>query len=151
MKLPQDFREFLEFFNAKGVEYMIVGSYALAYYGAPRFTGDIDVFVKRSERNAKRIIEALRDFGFSFPNLTHQDFLEDDNVVQLGMPPIRIDILTSLSGMSWEKASLGMESGAFDGIPVYIIGRADYIQNKRAAGRTRDLADVEALGEGPLK
>jgi len=90
MKLPQDFKEFLEFFNAKGVEYMIVGSYALAYYGVPRYTGDIDVFVRRTEINAKRIIEALKDFGFVFPNLTWNVFFKDDTVVQLGMPPVRI-------------------------------------------------------------
>ena len=92
MKLPRDFKEFLELFNAKGVEYMIVGSYALAYYGAPRYTGDIDVFVRRTEDNARRIMEALKEFGFVFPNLTWGDFVKDDTVVQLGMPPVRIDI-----------------------------------------------------------
>ncbi|MDD5037660.1 MAG: hypothetical protein PHE55_23265, partial [Methylococcaceae bacterium] len=90
MKLPQDFKEFLELLNAKSVEYMIVGSYALAYYGSPRYTGDIDVFVHRSEENAKRIIEALEAFGFTFQNLTYHDFLKDDQVVQLGVPPVRI-------------------------------------------------------------
>ncbi len=147
MKLPQDFREFLELFNSRSIEYMVVGSYALAYYGAPRYTGDIDVFVHRTEKNAKLIIEALGDFGFSFPNLTAEDFLNDDNVIQLGMPPVRIDILTSLSGMPWETAVLHKEKGEIDGIPVAIIGRDDYIVNKRAVGRAKDLADIEALGD----
>jgi len=145
MKLPQDFKEFLELFNAKHVEYMIVGSYALAYYGAPRYTGDIDVFVRRTEINAKRIIEALNEFGFIFPNLTWEDFCKDDTVVQLGVPPVRIDIITFLSGMSWDVAVLHQISDEIDSIPVSVIGKEDYIVNKRAAGRAKDLADVEAL------
>jgi predicted nucleotidyltransferase len=145
MKLPQDFREFLELFNAKGVEYMLVGSYALAYYGAPRYTGDIDLFVHRTESNAKRIIEALKEFGFVFPNLTWNDFFKDDTVVQLGMPPVRIDILTFLSGMDWDTAVVHKVSDEIDGIPVCVIGKEDYIINKRASGRAKDLADIEML------
>lgn len=145
MKLPQDFKEFLELFNAKGVEYMIVGSYALAYYGAPRYTGDIDVFVRRTEDNARRIMEALKEFGFVFPNLTWADFVKDDTVVQLGMPPVRIDILTFLSGMDWVMATAHKVSDEIDGVPVFVIGKADYIVNKRASGRAKDLADIEAL------
>jgi hypothetical protein len=125
MKLPQDFKEFLELFNAKHVEYMIVGSYALAYYGAPRYTGDIDVFVRRTEVNAKRIIEALNEFGFIFPNLTWEDFCKDDTVVQLGVPPVRIDIITFLSGMSWDVAVLHQISDEIDSIPVSVIGIED--------------------------
>jgi len=145
MKLPQDFREFLELFNAKSVEYMLVGSYALAYYGAPRYTGDIDLFVHRTETNAKRIIEALKEFGFVFPNLTWNDFIKDDTVVQLGMPPVRIDILTFLSGMDWDTAVVHKVSDELDGIPVSVIGKEDYIINKRASGRAKDLADIEML------
>lgn len=147
MKLPQDFREFLELFNAKGVEYMLVGSYALAYYGAPRYTGDIDLFVHRTETNAKRIIDALKEFGFVFPNLTWNDFIKDDTVVQLGMPPVRIDILTFLSGMDWDTAVAHKVSDEIDGIPVSVIGKEDYIINKRASGRAKDLADIEMLEE----
>ncbi|HNX34978.1 MAG TPA: hypothetical protein PKM57_10145 [Kiritimatiellia bacterium] len=125
MKLPQDFREFLELFNAKGVEYMIVGSYALAYYGAPRYTGDIDLFVRRSEVNAQRIICALNEFGFTFPNLTWNDFVKDDTVIQLGVPPVRIDILTFLSGMDWDTASSHKVPDEINGVPVFVIGRED--------------------------
>jgi len=124
---------------------MVVGAYALAYYGVPRYTGDIDVFVHRTEENAQRVIEALRDFGFSFPNLTADDFLRENNVVQLGVPPIRIDILTFLSGMDWDTAILHAENAALDGIPVLIIGKDDYITNKKASGRAKDLADVESI------
>ena len=147
MKLPQDFREFLELFNAKGVEYMIVGSYALAYYGAPRYTGDIDLFVRRTEVNAQRIICALNEFGFAFPNLTWNDFVKDDTVIQLGVPPVRIDILTFLSGITWDTASNHKVPDEIDGVPVFVIGRDDYIVNKKASGRAKDVADLEALGE----
>ena len=147
MKLPQDFREFLELFNAKGVEYMIVGSYALAYYGAPRYTGDIDLFVRRTEVNAQRIICALNEFGFAFSNLTWNDFVKDDTVIQLGVPPVRIDILTFLSGMDWDTAASHKVPDEIDGIPVFVIGREDYIVNKKASARAKDLADIEALGE----
>ncbi|OQC28385.1 MAG: hypothetical protein BWX70_01857 [Verrucomicrobia bacterium ADurb.Bin070] len=149
MKLPQDFREFLELFNAKGVEYMIVGSYALAYYGAPRYTGDIDLFVRRTEVNAQRIICALNEFGFTSPNLAWNDFVKDDTVIQLGVPPVRIDILTFLSGMDWDVASSHKVPDEIDGVPVFVIGRDDYIVNKKASGRAKDLADIEALGERP--
>lgn len=124
---------------------MIVGSYALAYYGSPRYTGDIDIFVRRTDENARRIFEALREFGFSFPNLTVEDFLKDDSVIQLGMPPVRIDILTFLSGMDWDTTNRHKEAGMIDGIPVHIIGREDYVANKRASGRAKDLADIEAI------
>mgnify|MGYP003606955284 FL=1 len=147
MKLPQDFRKFLELFNAKGVEYMIVGSYALAYYGAPRYTGGIDLFVRLTEANAHRIMGALTEFGFTFANLTWNDFVKDDTVIQLGVPPVRIDILTFLSGMDWDTASSHKVQDAIDGIPVFVIGRQDYLVNKKASGRAKDLADIEALGE----
>jgi len=145
MKLPQDLKEFLESFNAKGVEYMIVGSYALAYYGAPCCTGDIDVFVRRTAENAKCIMEAIKEFFFVFPNIKQDDFLKDDNVIQLGMPPLRIYILTSLSGMDWDAASLHKVRDEIDGLPIFVIGREDYIISKKASGHAKDLADIEAL------
>ncbi len=126
---------------------MIVGSYALAYYGAPRYTGDIDVFVNRTENNAKQIIEALKEFGFIFPNLSWTDFVKDDTVVQLGIPPVRIDILTFLSGMNWDTATINKVSDEIDGIPIFVIGKEDYVANKIASGRAKDLADIEALSE----
>lgn len=143
--LPHDFKEFLKSFNTCRVEYMVVGSYALAYYGAPRYTGDIDVFIHRTEENAKRVIDALRDFGFAFPNLTAEDFQRENNVVQLGFPPVRIDILTFLSGMDWDTAFSHAEKADLDGVPVLIIGKDDYIANKRASGRAKDLSDIEAV------
>jgi len=147
MASQQDFKELLELFNAHRVEYLIVGGYALAFHGAPRFTGDLDLFVKPSSDNAARVLAALTDFGFGALDLTLNDFAAPDHVVQLGVPPVRIDLLTSISGISWEEAQAGMVRGTYGGVPVDFIGRAQFVANKRATGRRRDLADLEALGE----
>jgi len=147
MEVQEDFREFLELLNAHEVQFIIVGGYALAFHGAPRFTGDIDVFVKPDNANAKRIINALADFGFSSLDLTINDFIDQNNVIQLGLPPVRIDIITSISGVTWEEADASKEPGLFGDVSVSYIGKNQFITNKRATGRKKDLADIEALGE----
>jgi len=147
MEAQQDFRELLGLFNGHQVEYMIVGAYALAYHGAPRFTGDIDIFVKPSLDNAQRILSALSDFGFGSLNLTVEDFQNPDSVIQLGVPPVRIGIITSMTGVTWEEADKGKIEGLYGDIPVHFLGREQYISNKRAIGRKKDLADLESLGE----
>lgn len=147
MDLPKDFSELLESFNANGVEYLLVGGYALAHHGAPRYTGDLDLFVHANPENARRILSALDVFGFGAVALTVADFCAPDRVVQLGRPPIRIDLLTGLDGVTWEEAIRGVESSVVEGLPVPVIGRTEFIANKRATGRARDLADLEALGE----
>jgi len=147
MEVQPDFRELLALLNAHSVEYMIVGGYALAFYGAPRFTGDLDVFVRPTAQNAVRILAALSDFGFGSLNLGAEDFSTQDRVVQLGVPPVRVDLITSLSGVSWETCWASRQPGAYGDVPVAFIGRAQFIANKRAIGRTKDLADLEALGE----
>lgn len=147
MEAQQDFKELLELFNGHKVEYMIVGGYALAYHGAPRFTGDIDIFVKPSIENAQKILSALTDFGFGSLNLTIDDFQNPDSVVQLGVPPVRIDIITSITGVTWLEADKGKMEGVYGDIPVHFLGREQYIANKRATGRKKDLADLESLGE----
>ena len=147
MEVQKDFRELLALFNGYKVEYMIVGAYALAYHGVPRFTGDIDIFVRPSHGNAQKIFTALADFGFGSLNLTVDDFQTPDFVVQLGVPPVRIDIITSLTGVSWEEADQGKRGGMYGNVPVYFLGREQYIANKRAIGRKKDLADLESLGE----
>lgn len=106
MEVQQDFKELLVLLNAHKVEYMIVDGYALAFHGVPRFTGDIDIFVKPDPQNAERIIEALEIFGFGSVGLTPEDFKNPDKVVQLGVPPVRIDIVTSITGVSWDAASM---------------------------------------------
>lgn len=147
MEVQKDFRELLELFNGHKVEYMIVGAYALAFHGAPRFTGDIDIFVHSSSQNAQRILSALADFGFGSLNLTVDDFQNHNSVVQLGSPPVRIDIITSITGVTWEDAAGGKQAGLYGNVPVCFLGREQYIANKRATGRKKDLADLEALGE----
>jgi hypothetical protein len=147
MEVQKDFRDLLELLNAHKVEYMIVGAYALAFHGAPRYTGDVDIFVKPDPANAQRIMAALYDFGFGSAKLSVADFEEEDKVVQLGFPPVRVDLVTSLTGVSWEEAALGRVEGKYGDVFVYYIGRQQFILNKRALGRKKDLADLEALGE----
>ena len=147
MEVQPDFRDLLALFNVHNVEYMIVSGYALAFHGAPRFTGDLDVFVKPDPENAQRILEALEAFGFGSVGLTREDFERPDQVVELGVPPVRVDIITSLTGVSWDEACAGRITGRYGEVPVYYIGRKQFIANKRATGRTKDLADLEALGE----
>ncbi|OHD69809.1 MAG: hypothetical protein A2W19_09545 [Spirochaetes bacterium RBG_16_49_21] len=147
MELQQDFKELLESLNVHRVEYMIVGGYALAFYGAPRYTGDIDVFIKPNEENAQRVLDALDEFGFGSIGLGKSDFTHPNKVVQLGVPPVRIDIITSISGVSWEDAYGGRVEGKYGDTPVFFIGLNEFIKNKRAIGRQKDLADIEALGK----
>ena len=148
MEIQPDFRDLLKLFNDHGVEFIIVGGYALAFHGAPRFTGDLDLFIQPSPGNARNVLKALAEFGFDFPNLTLDDFQKPDTVVQLGLPPIRIDLITSISGVSWEDADAHKEPGSYGEIPVCYLGRNEFIRNKTASGRKKDLADLEALGEG---
>lgn len=149
MEIQSDFKELLELFNSHKVEYLITGAYALAFYGAPRYTGDIDLYIKPDSENAGRIVKALDQFGFGSLGLKANDFTTPGQVIQLGVPPARIDIITSISGVSWEEAEKGKIAGNCGGIPVYFIGREQFITNKHATGRQKDLADLEALGEKP--
>ncbi|UCH00050.1 MAG: hypothetical protein JSU78_06385 [Deltaproteobacteria bacterium] len=146
MEVQPDFRDLLALFNAHKVEYMIVGGYELGFHGAPRLTGDLDILVKPDPENARRTLEALDEFGFESIGLTKRDFQSPDKVVQLGVPPVRIDIMTSLTGVSWEEAFLGRKAGKYGDIQVHYIGRDQFVANKRAMGRKRNLADLEALG-----
>jgi hypothetical protein len=146
METPSDFKDLLALFNAQGVEYLLVGGYALAFHGAPRFTGDLDIFVKPSPENAQRIMAAINQFGFASTGLGPADFNAPDKVVQLGVPPVRIDVMTSLTGVSWEEAWSGRVKGTYAGLDVFYIGIEEFVKNKRSLGRQRDIADLEALG-----
>jgi len=149
-EVPCDFKELLECFNAHGVEFVVVGAHALAVHGRPRATGDLDLLMRPDLENAKRVLAALNDFGFPSMGFGPEGIAVPDQVVQLGVPPVRIDILTSISGVSWEEAWASRVSGKIGGVPVQVIGRDAYIANKRAAGRPKDLVDadeVEKLSE----
>ncbi len=147
MEVQPDFRDLLELFNAHKVEYLIIGGYALAFQFAPRYTGDIDIFVGPDNGNAKRILAALNGFGFGALDLKTEDFNSQNKVVQLGVPPVRVDLLTSITGISWEKAFSGKIRGKYGGIPADYIGRDEFVLNKRSTGRKKDIVDIEALGE----
>jgi len=146
MEIQEDFKEFFALLNAHNVEFIIVGGYALAFHGAPRYTGDIDVYIHPDHLNAERILKAMGDFGFSSLDLSIEDFQKEDHVIQLGVPPLRIDIITSISGVTWEQAESSKISGKYGEVPVFYIGREQYLANKRATGRAKDIADIEALG-----
>lgn len=148
MQIQPDFRDLLALFNALEVEYVIVGAYALAFHGAPRYTGDLDVYVRPRPDNARKLIEALARFGFGGLDLTPADFQSPDRIVQLGVPPVRVDLITSITGVTWEEAVAHRVAGRYGETPVHYLGRDQLIANKRATGRKKDLADIESLGAG---
>ena len=143
--LPKDLREFVESFRSHGVEYVIVGGYALAFHGHPRYTGDLDFLVRATQENAERVHRAIVSFGFASIDVSPEDFTREGQVVQLGQPPNRIDILTSLTGVSFDEVWNSRVSGTIAGLKVSLIDRDSLIKNKRALGRAQDLADIAAL------
>ena len=145
MEIYRDFRELFESFNAAKVEYVIVGGYALAHHGAPRYTRDIDLYVRPTKDNSERIMAALDVFGFRPEELSAKDFQQEGAFVQIGYPPVRVDLITSIAGVTWEQADAGKVTGYYDGEPVPFIGREEFIASKKAAGRGQDLVDVERL------
>lgn len=145
MKLQQDLREFVALLNSHRVEFMVVGGHAVAFHGHPRFTGDIDFLIRPSAQNATHVLEALRAFGFGDLTLSVDDFVKLGNVIQLGRPPNRIDLLTSISGVDFEDAWTSRVRAELDGLPVCFLGWQSLIENKLASGRPKDLADVAKL------
>ncbi len=151
MEASNDFKELLELFSAHGVESLVVGGYALAFYGAPRFTGDLDLWVNPTPANAKKTLAALKDFGFALLGLMAGDFIKMDHVVQLGVPPLRVDPVTAIDGVTWKTGWGGKKCGEYGDIKVWFLGRREFVANKRATGRRKDLAYLEALGESDGK
>lgn len=143
--LSRDFKEFVALLNAREVEYLVVGGYAMALHGRPRQTGDLDIWLKRSPDNAANVMAALEDFGFAGLGLSAQDFLKSDSVVQLGYPPFRIDLLTDIDGVDFDAAWPNRQTFVHDGLALHFIGLGDLKTNKRASGRARDLDDLEQL------
>lgn len=143
--LEDDLREFVELLNALKVRYIVVGAFALAYHGYPRYTGDIDLFVERSSENAQAIVNAMQQFGFGDLGLSVEDFLQEDQVIQLGVAPNRIDLLTFLSGVDFQEAWPTRVQGEIAGLSVPIISKELLKKNKAASGRSQDIADLEHL------
>ena len=147
MSLSADLREFIELLNSRGVEYVVVGAYSLAFHARPRYTGDLGILVRPSPQNAAKIVRILEEFGFKTVELAESDFTKPEQVIQLGRPPNRIDLLTSLSGVATDAAFRTKITTDLDGLPIFILSKDLLIQNKRAAGWPQDLADLDALEE----
>lgn len=147
MSLPKEWREFIESLNSNKVEYLVVGAVALAHHGRPRYTGDLDILIRSTRENVLRLKVALGAFGMGSMDLTVEDLTTPDQVIQLGVPPNRIDLLTSISGVTFEQAWEDRVGGTIEGTPATFIGRQSLIQNKRAGGRPQDLADLQAIKE----
>jgi hypothetical protein len=145
MVLNQDFKEFIQSLNDNAVRYLLVGGYAVALHGYPRYTKDLDVWVESTTENAARIIKALQQFGFGSLDLKESDFTTPGQVILLGYLPNRIDMLTSLSGVEFSKCYPSRVIEEIDGVPVSFIDLGNLKKNKKATGRHQDLADVENL------
>jgi hypothetical protein len=145
MNLEEDLREFVGLLNALNVRYVVVGAFAVAHHGYARFTADIDLFIESSSENAERLVQVIEKFGFADLNLSVNDFLQEDQVIQLGIAPNRIDLLTYLSGVNFQDAWATREEGDIGGLTVPFISREMLKLNKAASGRSQDLVDLEHL------
>jgi hypothetical protein len=143
--MNRDFVDLLRAFKDADVRFLVVGAYALAHHGRPRATGDLDVWVEAIPANAARVMRALAAFGAPMQEVEERDFTQPGAVFQMGVAPVRIDILTELTGLQFADAWATRVSGAFGDLTVDFIGRDAFIANKRALGRTQDIADIEAL------
>ena len=145
INLPQDFKEFLQLLNDHEVKYLLVGGYAVGYHGFPRATVDMDIWVAINPKNAQKIVAVLEEFGFNFPELNADLFLERDKIVRMGVPPMRLEILTTVSGIEFEICYRNRIIAELDGVQIDMIGLDDLKRNKLAAGRHKDLSDLENL------
>ena len=145
MFVNSDFSELLRLFNAARVRYLVIGGYAVVQYAEPRFTADLDLWVGTDPRNAGAVYEALREFGAPLSGLTEQDFAEDGYFYQMGVPPMRVDVMMGIPGIGFEEAWARRVVIDFDGLPVPFISREDLITAKRASGRPQDMLDVANL------
>jgi hypothetical protein len=143
--LPRDFKEFLRLLDAHGVEYLLIGGYAVNYHGYPRATADMDIWVGVHPANADRIVAALKEFGFDLPDLSPELFLREWQIIRLGVPPVRIEIATTISGVDFGECYAERVQDTIDGVPVNLIDLNHLKLNKRASGRHQDLADLEHL------
>ena len=147
--MNEDFRDLLRALLDRGARFLVVGAHAMAVHGIPRATGDLDVWIVPEPENARRVMEALSRFGapLAAVDVSCTDFLREDQVVQIGLPPRRIDLLTSISGVGFAEAWEGRVTRQVEGMAIPFLGREDLVRNKRASRRAKDLADLEALGE----
>ena len=147
MDLAPDFDEFCALLSAHHVEFVVIGAHALAFHGAPRFTGDLDLIVRPTEENGRRLLAAIAAFGFPTIPLTPNDIVVGKKVIEMGVAPVQIHVMSQIDGVSWAEVWDSRESGPLGSREVPFIGRDAFLRNKRAAGRPKDLADIEALRE----
>ena len=147
ISLPKDLKEFLVLLNSHQVEYLLIGGYAVGYHGYPRATGDMDIWVGVSAENARKLVTVLKEFGFDLPEVDKDLFLQRNKIVRMGNAPLRIELLTSISGVEFESCYNQRISDILDDIPVNIIDLQNLIANKRKSGRFKDLDDVEKLSQ----
>lgn len=145
MDLAPDFNEFCALLNARDVEFVVVGAYALALHGAPRFTGDLDVLIKPTEENAQRLLLAIADFGFPIASLSAGQVIEPDRLIEMGVPPVQIHVMSHIDGVTWRDVWAGRRESRIGTTSLAFIGRSEFLENKRIAGRPKDLADIAAL------
>lgn len=146
-ELANDYKEFLRLLRAHGVEYLLIGGWAVGYHGYPRATYDLDVWIAMSPANADRVMKALTDFGFDVPELSTDLFLQPDKIVRMGVEPKRIEVMTSISGVEFDDCYRGRLETTINDVPVSLINLRDLKTNKKASGRLKDLADLEQLSK----
>jgi hypothetical protein len=152
IEFPKDFREFLQLLNSREIEYLVIGGYAVGYHGYPRATGDMDIWIAMTEKNASEMVHALKEFGFDLPELKKELFLKKNKVIRMGIPPMRLEVLTSIDGVQFEDCFKNRLIADFGTFKVNFISKDDLLANKRASGRPKDLADVDNLqGQGTLE
>ena len=141
----QDFREFIELLIKNKAEYLIVGGYAVGIHGHPRYTGDLDIWLNPTPKNAELILKSVNEFGFSSFKLTQADFTKSGNVIQLGYPPLRIDLLTEIDGVTFDECYKNRKEVILEELKVNFIGYNDLLKNKKETGRPRDIDDIDNL------
>ena len=145
VKLHPDYKEFIKLLNGNKVEYLVVGAFALAFHGHPRFTGDIDFWINNDPLNAERVFNSIKEIGFPTSDISEKDFISNDLIFQIGYPPVRIDMITSVSGLTFEKSFKNKKIKRSGGLKIYFISIEDLKKNKKASGRKKDLIDLEEL------
>ena len=143
--LPPDFKEFLRLLNANQVEYLLVGGYAVGFYGYPRATADMDIWISVNQQNAEKVVAALREYGFDVPELSPDLFLEEGTIIRMGVPPLRLEVITSISGVRFEECYEERELVMIDDVEASLISLRHLKINKEASGRFKDLNDLENL------
>ena len=145
IQLPNDFKEFLKLLNSHQVEYLLIGGYAVSYHGHPRTTADMDIWVAIQKENAEKVVTVLKAFGFDTPQLTADLFLRENQIIRMGTPPMRIELLTTISGVRFGECYSERIIGIIDDVEVQIINLEHLKRNKQASGREKDLADLKHL------